>query len=67
MLSPFTVEAGLKMQREHLAEWEQRLSAKCWNALVAEVRIQNNRKLETGFDVFRGQDITSFVASWRPL
>jgi hypothetical protein len=63
----FTVEQGLAIQAQHLREWKARLSALCYKSLVAAIKIETeSRILRTGADVPRGNDLTDFVASWRP-
>lgn len=64
----FTVAKAIEMQREHLAQWKPRLSADCYNALFFEAQMHNATLPAdaTGYDVFRGQQITEFVANWKP-
>ena len=61
----FTVEDGLDMQADDLKRWEPRLSAACYNALATF--LADHRKAHdyfTGYDVPRGQDLTSFIICW---
>jgi len=67
MSKPFTVKDGLMMQCDHMTELIPKLSAECFLALQKWVREQNRtRHYATGYDVVRGQDLTSFIGNWRP-
>jgi hypothetical protein len=62
----FPLREGLQAQVRDLHFWRRRLNAEVYDALVAECR-RANRELSrraTGYDVFRGGDLTEFVASW---
>ena len=64
---PFTVEEGLKVQAKDLARWKTRLNDECYAALAKRVDHENRRRRhKSGYDVFRGNDLSEFVASWRP-
>jgi hypothetical protein len=69
---PFTIEDGLAIQSQGIAEWMPRLSSKCFYALLDERDKQNREAKDVygtpwrnGYDVWRGQDISSFVANWK--
>lgn len=68
MNSQFTVQHGFTQQRNELTQWKFRLSAVCFEALQDKCRKENyeilRRLAATGHDVFRGQQLTEFVANW---
>ena len=65
---PFTVEAGKYYQAENLAEWKTKLKEECYKDLVEFVEYQNSLLTEgcIGYAVCRGNDLSSFVANWKP-
>ncbi|BAV81039.1 hypothetical protein [Vibrio phage RYC] len=63
----FTVKEGLDIQAAQITKWSYKLNKKCLEALQEEVRKQNTvREMETGYDVWRGAAIDSFIATWHP-
>jgi len=61
----FTVDQGLKIQGEHLAEWESKLHPECYKDLVPYAT-ETNHLAKTGLNVRRGSDLSTFVANWYP-
>jgi len=63
----FTYTDALAIQREHLAQWRLKLNAECYTDLIDHVAKVNKRQGNTNpYDVFRGQDIDTFIANWKP-
>lgn len=61
----FSIEDALAIQAQHLVEWRPRLSARCWIALKRHAIRRNEQGYKSAHEVFRGQDIASFVANWQ--
>ena len=59
----FTVEKGIDVQSADLARWKKLLNEKAYKLLVEKCRVENNdfRHQKTGYDVFRGNQIDTFV------
>ena len=62
----FTIEDGLKVQREHLAEWKTKLNAECYSDLEKFIESKNCLNINNccGHDVYRGNDIDTFIKNW---
>ena len=60
MARKFTVQDGIALQNEELAKWKTVLTDDIYQRLVKYVT-RNNHEAETGFDVFRGDDISFTV------
>jgi hypothetical protein len=66
-MDKFTLEKGLEYQKLDLSFWKIILKRQAYNCLKAHVGMQNlklNRSSD-GYDVFRGQDLTSYVLNMR--
>lgn len=65
----FTIEEGLEVQRKQLADWKLKLNGKCYKALEAYCKT-NNEKLNPSFHnghmVIRGGHLAAFIHSWQP-
>ena len=64
----FTLEEGLLVQFAHLAKWKTKLNTKTYTALANECH-ERNRLMSTtdsGYKVFRGQDLTTFLENYNP-
>lgn len=58
----FTVEKGIDVQIDQLRQLKKILNVKTFNALKAECLKRNHSpELETGYDVFRGSQMNTFV------
>jgi hypothetical protein len=69
MTSPLSIAQGLEIQRLDLQEWRKKLAPACFAALAAEAERQNDKldhKTATGYDVWRGDNPTTFVCNWNP-
>lgn len=68
----FTVEDGIKVQREQLAQWKQRLNDTCYAYLCKELlklmapHSNGGKVFTSGYDVPRGSDIDNIVLNYRP-
>lgn len=65
----FTIEDGLKVQREHLAEWKTKLNAECYSDLLKAATAENYKLSKTdgtvcGHMMFRGSEIDTFIKNW---
>lgn len=71
---PFDTKRALLVQAQQLKDWEKRLNPTCYAALMVEVAAQNSRHHHSiigsmsngGYAVFRGTQIDTFVAGWKP-
>jgi hypothetical protein len=63
-----TYHEAVQIQRAQLQQWLPRLSAQCWLDLKLECMRRNGMIVneDDGAKVFRGSDITEFVANWKP-
>lgn len=63
----FTTSEGLQVQFAHLAAWKTKLNTVTYKAVAAECETQNRLLTDksSGFDVFRGQDLTTFIENYR--
>jgi hypothetical protein len=62
---PFTVAEGLQFQAKDLAHWALRLNG-AYIAAVAAEAVRQNADLPTdadGYDVWRGNDLSNFIAN----
>lgn len=66
-----TIAEGLAIQQEGIDCWAPKLSLECLDALLDERDRQNKNAKdcygdpwETGYDVWRGQDISTFIENW---
>lgn len=60
-----TVEGGIKIQTEQLADWKPKLLPEVYEDLV-EYAVATNSEAKTGFDIRRGSDLNHFVNIWKP-
>ena len=60
---PFTVKEGLAYQSHDLRQWKTVLNKTAYLRLVIHIEDKNSRLTDkdTGYDVFRGQDLLEFV------
>ena len=66
----FTIEDGLKVQRENLAEWKTKLNAECYSDLKKFVDAENfniDSCCDCGHGVCRGSEIDTFIKNWERL
>jgi len=56
----FTVEKGIIVQTIHLDKWKCKLKPEYFEK-VHERAIRDNHKAKSGYDIFRGSDIDTFV------
>jgi len=64
---PFTIAQGLAVQTAHLAQWRRVLRPETYSALSKHVQERNARldlKHDSGYDVYRGTDLTEFVQNY---
>lgn len=63
----FTLDKGLEYQKLDLAFWKTVLKRQAYQSLKACVDMKNLKldKTSTGYDVFRGQDLTTYVLGLR--
>lgn len=59
----FTVEQGIAVQREHLAEWKTILKSKVYKALE-QYATENNDEARDGYDIRRGNTLDNFVSNY---
>lgn len=63
-MSYLSIEEGIKIQDEHLADWELKLNKKVYDALLKYAK-KDNEKAKTGFDIVRGQSLATFVQNFK--
>jgi hypothetical protein len=56
----FTVEQGIRVQRQQLAEWKSVLRPEAYDALV-EYATRDNARAKDGHDIYRGTSLSGFV------
>lgn len=61
-----SIEDGIKIQDEHLADWELKLNKEVYDELFKYAK-KDNDKAFSGFDITRGQDLSSFVQNYKFL
>lgn len=63
MEKQFTLADGLKIQQQQLNQWKSIMKASIYDKLLLYVIIMNRNCAndETGYNVFRGEDIDGFV------
>lgn len=59
----FTVEEGLKIQAEHLTQWETILIPEVYEALEEYAKRKNN-EAKTGYDICRGSDLDFYINNY---
>ena len=59
----FTVKEGIAYQSHDLRQWKTVLNKTAYLRLVSHIKDKNSRLTDkdTGYDVFRGQDLLEFV------
>jgi len=65
----YTINDGLKVQSENIVSWANVLNEKALRLLREKVD-EENKKLtanSSGYDVFRGSDITNFIENLKYL
>lgn len=63
----FTINEGLAVQARQLEEWRTKLNAECYLALFDQVKEENltlDPTRNDGYDVWRGNDMDTFVINW---
>ena len=63
MEKAFTIELGLEVQAEQLAKWKSILLPEVYEALY-EYATRYNHEAETGYDVRRGTDLSTYIANY---
>jgi hypothetical protein len=58
-----SVERGIQIQNEHLAQWKKVLKENVYNELV-EWATSTNGEAKTGYDIRRGQYLSSWVDTY---
>jgi len=58
---PFTIESALLIQLEQVTKLQPILSAGAYAFLLAEVARRNAKGYKSPYEVFRGQDLFSYV------
>jgi hypothetical protein len=61
--STFTVEDGIKIQSEQLAEWKKLLLPKVYKDLE-KWATEHNDKAESGNNIIRGTDMSNFIGNY---
>lgn len=61
-----SIEDGIKVQDEQLADWESKLNKVVYDALFKYAKKDNDKAL-SGFDIVRGQNLATFVQNYRFL
>lgn len=56
----FTVEQGIRVQRQQLAEWKSVLRPEAYDALV-EYATRDNARAKDGHDICRGTSLSGFI------
>jgi hypothetical protein len=59
----FSVEHGIKVQSEQLANWKKLLQPKVYKDLE-EWATEHNDKAESGDDIIRGVDLDNFIGNY---
>ena len=59
----FTVEEGIMIQNEQLAQWKTVLIDEVYAALE-EYATRNNHKAKCGYDICRGSDMSSYIGNY---
>lgn len=65
-MSYLSVEDGIKIQDENLADWKLKLNKEVYDALFKYAK-KDNEKARSGFDIARGQTLTTFVQNFKFL
>ncbi len=60
-----TIERGIEIQNEHLAQWKDKLIPEAYNDLELFAKEKNNLAKD-GYQIRRGNDLTVFVCNWKP-
>jgi hypothetical protein len=60
-----TIEEGLKIQADHLAEWKEVLKPEVYAKLEKIVLEKNKQPMKNGYEVCRGGSITEIVLNAR--
>jgi hypothetical protein len=61
--STFSVEDGIKIQSEQLAEWKKLLLPKVYKDLE-KWATEHNDKAESGNQIIRGTDMSNFIGNY---
>lgn len=61
----FTLADAFNIQSEQLAEWETKLNFSCYVALLDKAE-EANKNVTDPYHVFRGTDMSNFIANWKP-
>jgi hypothetical protein len=61
--SNFTVEDGIKIQSEQLAQWKKLLLPKVYKDLE-KWATEHNDKAKSGNDIIRGTDMDNFIGNY---
>lgn len=59
----FTVEDGIKIQTQHLEQWKSVLIPEVYSSLE-EYAIRKNHEAKDGFDITRGQMLSSYISNY---
>lgn len=59
----FTIEDGIAIQAEQLAQWKTVLIPEVYEALE-EYSKRNNHKAKCGYDICRGSDMSSYIGNY---
>lgn len=62
-MAGFSVEEGIKIQADNLADWKQLLRPEVYQALEMFAK-KNNKKAQFGSDITRGSALTNFVVNY---
>ena len=63
MKSELSVQDGIEIQNQHLQEWKTVLLPEVYLALE-EYATRKNHKAESGYDIVRGQDLSSYIRNY---
>lgn len=59
----------LKVQKQQLSEWREKLSNECFDDLQTAVYLKNEgmtAETHNAYNIKRGTDLDNFIANWRP-
>ena len=60
----FDIEEGIAVQTQHLEHWKSILKPKVFLELQ-HFAVKNNSTAETGWDIARGIDLTTFILNYK--
>ena len=63
--NPLTMERAIEIQLQQLEEWRSKLNEECYFDLKEKANL-SNQLVTSPYGVFRGSDMSNFIANWKP-